>query len=169
MSLPVSAFQEVNIVRPIAVLRMFQHCPGDSEAKVTESEAAKPCSFSSRRIPVVNSGLNHPLSADSSANRRIAERGRFIVAAESARLSRQERYRTTAQRLNPSRGSEQYQSMNLSMAYLYVRRECADGKVASTLILDCSSSGIVRFAVGLGDLACCFEVGIGSGSFDRSL
>ena len=34
--------------------------------------------------------------------------------------------------------------MNLSKAYLHVRREYADGKVASTLILDCSSSGTVR-------------------------
>jgi hypothetical protein len=59
--------------------------------------------------------------------------------------------------------------MNLSIAYRYVRRECADGRVASTLILDCSSSGTVRFAAGFVDLSCCFVVGIGSGSFDRSL
>ncbi len=34
--------------------------------------------------------------------------------------------------------------MNFSMVYPYVRRECAEGNVASTLILDCSSSGTAR-------------------------
>ena len=35
-----------------------------------------------RRIPIASSGLNQPLSAASSANRRIAERLRLIVAAD---------------------------------------------------------------------------------------
>jgi hypothetical protein len=61
--------------------------------------------------------------------------------------------------------------MNLSMAYRYVQRECDHGRVASTVIFDCSSSGTVRFAAGSGfvDLSCCFVVSTGSGSFDRSL
>lgn len=44
-----------------------------------------------RLIPIASSGLSQPLSADSSASRRIAERCRLIVAAERERCSRHER------------------------------------------------------------------------------
>jgi hypothetical protein len=40
-----------------------------------------------------------------------------IVAADKERRSRNERYFTTTERLNVNLGSEQYQAMNLSMAY----------------------------------------------------
>jgi hypothetical protein len=40
------------------------------------------------------------------------------AAADSESDSRNERYRNTTARLNPSLGSEQYQAMNLSMAFL---------------------------------------------------
>ena len=70
-----------------------------------------------RRIPIACSGLSHPLSADSSASLRIAERCKLIVAVDSERHSRNDRYFTTTDRLNVNLGSEQYQAINLSMAY----------------------------------------------------
>ena len=56
--------------------------------------------------------------------------------------------------------------MNLSMAYSYIRRECAEASVLSTAALDCSNSGMVRAAERLMDLRCCFE-DMGSGPFNR--
>jgi hypothetical protein len=41
----------------------------------------------------------------------------LIVAADSERRSRNERYFITTDRLNVNLGSEQYQAINLSMAY----------------------------------------------------
>lgn len=54
------------------------------------------------------------------------------------------------------------------MAYPYVRRECAEGKGPSTLILDCSSSETVRLVEV--DAAERFELvaNIQGGSLDRS-
>jgi hypothetical protein len=62
--------------------------------------------------------LTNAISAASSASRRIAQRCRLIVAADRERSSRNDRYRTTTERLKPSRGSEQYQAMNFPMACL---------------------------------------------------
>ena len=58
-----------------------------------------------RRIPIASSGLSQPLSADSSASLRIAERCKLIVAADKERRSRNERYFTTTERLNVNLGS----------------------------------------------------------------
>src|SRR5271165_210010 len=75
-----------------------------------------PFTPSTLRIPIASSGVNQPLSADSSANRRIAERCELIVEADRLSPSRCDRYRTTTARLNANLGSLQYQDINLSMA-----------------------------------------------------
>jgi hypothetical protein len=58
--------------------------------------------------------------------------------------------------------------MNLSMAYPYVRRECAEGNVARTLISDCSSSGTVRPVEVAAGVRFDLVANIISGSFVRS-
>lgn len=52
-----------------------------------------------RRIPIASSGVSQPLSADSSASLRIAERCELIVEADRLRPSRCDRYRTATARL----------------------------------------------------------------------
>jgi hypothetical protein len=51
--------------------------------------------------------LSHPLSADSSASLRIAERCRLIVAADREWRSKNERYLTTTARSNINLGALQ--------------------------------------------------------------
>lgn len=106
-----------------------------------------------RRIPIANSGLKQPRSAASSASRRIAERWRLIVAADRERPSRNERYRTMTDRSKQCRGSEQYHSMNFSMACLEALQEWADASASSTVVFDCSNSGRVRLAHRTGKVA----------------
>jgi hypothetical protein len=61
--------------------------------------------------------LHRPLSEDLIDQPPDAERGRLIVAADRERSSRNDRYLTTTERLNVSRGSLQYQAINRSIAY----------------------------------------------------
>jgi len=75
-------------------------------------------------------------------------------------------YRTTTDRLNANRGSSQYQAMNFSIAYSYIRRECEEASALSTAALDCSNSGMVSAAERLTDLRCCC-MDIGNGPFNR--
>ncbi len=63
-----------------------------------------------------NSGLNNPASAASYAIRRTAANLTLMVPDASLRDSRCIRYRRTTVRLKDNLGSEQYQSMNSSIA-----------------------------------------------------
>jgi hypothetical protein len=67
--------------------------------------------------------------------------------------------------VEPSRGSEQYQPMNFSMACLYARREWTDASMLRTVVSDCSSSGTVFDR--LLDLLGSVLTDMGGGSFDR--
>jgi hypothetical protein len=67
------------------------------------------------------SALRRPQSEASYASRRTAPNRRLIVPGANLRDSRCMRYRRTTVRFNDSRGSEQYHSMNSSMACRYPR------------------------------------------------
>jgi hypothetical protein len=92
-----------------------------------------------RRMPAANSGLINPVSAASYAKRRTAANLALIVEGARFFCSRKRYLRTTA-RLNDSRGSEQYQPMNSSIACSYDSWELAAASEFRTARFDCSRS-----------------------------
>lgn len=81
------------------------------------------------------------MSAASQAKRRTAASRTSLVEAASFFASRCNRYRSTTLRFNAKRGSEQYHSMNSSMACRYDRRDCSDVRLLRTDLSVWSSSG----------------------------
>jgi hypothetical protein len=102
-----------------------------------------------RRMPAARSGLRSPQSDASYASRRIAANLRLIVDGAYGRCSSAIRYRATTVLLKASLGSEQYQSMNSRIAWLYERFELEDVRLFKTADFDCSKSGNLRTVSGL--------------------
>jgi hypothetical protein len=89
--------------------------PSSAEIQFPERTPSRLTPFT-RAIPAAKSGLSRPVSEASKASRRIAANRKLIVEGAYRACSRNIRYRNTTTRLNASRGSEQYQSMNSSIA-----------------------------------------------------
>src|SRR6267143_1754424 len=94
-----------------------------------------------RPIPAANSGLRRPVSAASCASRRTAAKRTLMVEGARFFCSRKYRLRRTTVRLKAKRGSEQYQTMNSSMACAYDSCELAAASEFRTAFFDCSKSG----------------------------
>ena len=69
-----------------------------------------------RRFPAAQSALSNPQSAASNARRRTASRRRLMVPGARRRDSKCIRCRVTTVLMNESRGPDQYQSTNSSIA-----------------------------------------------------
>src|SRR3982751_5624311 len=98
-------------------------------------------------MPATSSGLSKPVSAASYARRRTAASRTWIVEAASFFASSCSLYRSTTARFKAKRGSEQYHSMNSSIACWYDLRDCGDVRLFRTDFFVWSSSGRVGRSV----------------------
>src|SRR3984957_13932573 len=99
-------------------------------------------------MPAANSGLNRPQSAASYASRLTAAMRTLIVPGARPRSWRLILYRRTTVLLKASRGSEQYQATNSSIACWYPRLESGEPRLRRTAAFDCSRSGIPSLVLG---------------------
>jgi hypothetical protein len=100
-----------------------------------------------RWMPAASSGLRRPQSAASYASRLAAMRTLMVPGARP-RSWRLILYRRTTVLLKASRGSEQYQATNSSMACWYPRLESGEPRLRRTAALDISRSGIPSLVFG---------------------
>jgi hypothetical protein len=101
-----------------------------------------------RWMPAANSGLNRPQSAASYASRLTAAMRTLVVPGARPRTWRLILYRRTTVLLNASRGSEQYQATNSSIACWYPRLESGEPILRRKTALDISRLGITSLVFG---------------------
>jgi hypothetical protein len=95
-----------------------------------------------RRMPATSSGLSNPVSPPRRPGASLPRAERQSWMRRASGLQMQPISKDDG-RFNAKRGSEQYHSMNSSMACWYDRRDCRDVRLLSTDLLVWSSSGRV--------------------------
>jgi hypothetical protein len=112
---------------------------GDQRARASVADSQFPSRIPSfftpltRRMPAVSSGLGRPASANSYGKRRTAASLTLIPEAKFLD-SRWFRYRNKTVLLKENRSSEQYHSMNSSIACRYPRCNSGERRFPSTAV-----------------------------------